>query len=289
MDKSPQWNRQKLLQSPLFEPLRSVLQHLESAGFPELADLNKLLAKRQPITLHSGKQLVFVEQKIGKLGFESQYEPRCYLSGEVQTRENNYHDLFNALVWLSFPLAKAAINELHYRALSEPTRSTNNNFNKTHLNTQRGRKRDTGTLLDESGVIIACSNLNLAGLLQDFKWKELFWLRREEVAAQMGFYLFGHGLYEKAISPYTGMTGQGLVIRVNDDFFSGTTQGRLQHLDERVADYIDDPLHCRDTRELAPVPLLGIPGWSAENEHAEYYDNQNYFRPGRRHKSSGID
>jgi hypothetical protein len=287
MDKSSHWNRKVLLHSPLFEPLHSVLQRLESIRFPELTDLNELLAGQAPITLQSGKQLVFVGQQLGKLGFESQYEPRCYLSGEVQTRDNNEHDLFNALVWLMFPLSKAAINALHFRALSASVTGTDNDA--TVLNPRRGKTRDMGTLFDESGVIIACANAHLAQLLFDFKWKELFWSRRDEVKAQMGFYLFGHGLYEKAITPYTGLTGQGLVLQVNDDFFTRTIQHRNHYLDERVADYLCDPFHCRDTRELTPVPLLGIPGWAAENEHPEYYDNHKYFRPGRLGKATNIE
>jgi hypothetical protein len=282
MDHTSQWNRQKLLQSLLFEPLHSALQQLESVGFPELTDFNELLSMQPPIVLQSGKQLVFVGQMIGKLGFESQYEPRCYLSGEVQTRENNYHDLFNALVWLICPRSKTAINALHFRALNEATNSACSEFGGALSNTQRGRTRDMATLFDESGVVIACANSNLTKLLYDFKWKELFWSCRDEVKAKMGFYLFGHGLYEKAINPYTGMTGQGLVLPVNDDFFTWNLQGRIQYLDERVAAYMNDPSHCRDTRELTPVPLLGIPGWSDENERPEYYDNEKYFRPGRR-------
>jgi len=77
------------------------------------------------------------------------------------------------------------------------------------------------TLFDESGVIVAYSNSQLAKLLCDFKWKELFWLCREEVNAQMGFYLFGHGLYEKAMQPYVGMTGQGLLMPVEMEFLLG--------------------------------------------------------------------
>ena len=120
--------------------------------------------------MHSGQPLSFVPQEYGKLPFEAQYEPRCYLKGEVPTRANNWHDLLNALVWLTFPKAKAAINARHYRALtaemSPATRS------------QRGAVRDTNTLLDESGVIVACADDELAELLRNFQWKELFWQRR---------------------------------------------------------------------------------------------------------------
>jgi hypothetical protein len=98
----------------------------------------------------------------------------------------------------------------------------------------------------------------------------------------MGFYLFGHGLYEKALNPYLGMTGQGLLLAVAPEFFSWSQAAQLAHLDERVAEYLADQDHCRTTRELSPVPLLGIPGWCTDNQSESYYDNTDYFRPGRR-------
>jgi hypothetical protein len=195
------------------------------------------------------------------------------LKGEVQTRENNLHDLFNALVWLTFPHSKAAINARHYRALTAAD---------SPLQSQRGTTRDMATLFDESGVIVACSKSQLSNLLCNFKWKELFWEQREEVNTSMGFYIFGHGLHEKALHPYTGFTGQGLLIAVEEEFFTWPISQRLQHLDECVANYLNDSAHCQNTRELTPVPLLGIPGWSEQNTLAEYYDNQDYFRQGRR-------
>lgn len=273
MKKILKWNRDELLGSPLFEPLHAVLQRLDGDSFPSLDELNRLLAEQPEILVQGGRSLHFVEQGLGKLAFESQYEPRGYLNGEVQTRENNLHDLFNALVWLTFPQSKAAINMRHYRALTGTAEA---------LPTRRGAVRDMATLFDESGVIVASADAELSGLLRDFKWKELFWSRREDVKVAMGFYIFGHGLHEKTMQPYIGMTGQGLVSQVEAAFFSWTLPRRMAHLDERVATYLNEPPNCQSTRELTPVPLLGIPGWSSDNENAEYYENRDYFRPGRR-------
>jgi hypothetical protein len=240
-----------------------------------LQDCNALLAARHPpVTVHSGKPLRFVPQEYGRLPFEAQYEPRCYLKGEVPTRAGNWHDLLNALVWLAFPKAKAAINLRHYRALT--TEQPN-----AAIRSQRGAVRDTNTLLDESGVVVACADPELAALLCKFSWKELFWHRRADVQSSMGFYLFGHGLYEKALRPYIGMTGQGLLLPVEQAFFDWSPTQQLAHLDDLLADYLAATEHCRSTRELTPVPLLGVPGWAAENEDAAYYDNTHYFRPGR--------
>ncbi len=272
MTQAKEWNPRALLLLPAFAPLHPTLEHLAGSQFPSLQDWNRLLESYPGICVQSGKLLSFVAQEQGKLGFESQYEPRCYLSGEVQTRENNWHDLFNALVWLAFPKAKTAINTRHYQAL----KSVHDGHS------QRGKVRDMATLLDESGVIVACAKTELAELLRGFKWKELFWQHRAQLQGAMDFYMFGHGLYEKALHPYVGMTGQGLVVMVEPEFFSWPLSERLAWLDQCVAGYLDDPEHCRSTRELHPVPLLGMPGWSVDNVREEYYDNTKYFRMGRR-------
>lgn len=295
MNPTSEWNRGALLQSPLFFPLHSIIAHLGADAFPTLEDCNALLEACHPaIATQSGHALRFVAQEYGKLPFEAQYEPRCYLKGEVQTRSDNWHDLLNALVWLAFPKAKAAINARHYHALVESSRGDGGlrylGPDSAAGRSERGAVRDTNTLLDESGVFIPYADEELAELLKGFRWKELFWQRRVEVTTHhfdglrtgMGFYLFGHGLYEKALNPYVGMTGQGLLLRVEEAFFGWPLAQRLAYLDELLAAYLDAPEHCCSTRELTPVPLLGVPGWAADNARAAYYGNTAYFRPGRR-------
>jgi hypothetical protein len=102
----------------------------------------------------------------------------------------------------------------------------------------------------------------------------------------MGFFLFGHGLYEKALRPYVGMTGQGLLLPVEAAFFGWSLEEQLCHLDESLAQYLAEPGHCRSTAELTPVPLLGVPGWTSDNDDPAYYDNTAYFRPGRRSRAA---
>ncbi|MBI5890442.1 MAG: DUF3025 domain-containing protein [Nitrosomonadales bacterium] len=281
MKTTPQWDRQALLRAASFSPLHTAIARLGREAFPTLQDCNALLAEQQPaIAVHNGLPLRFVPQEYGKLPFEAQYEPRCYLKGEVPTRAHNWHDLLNALVWLTFPRAKAAINVRHYRALTEK--------NIADQHGRRGAVRDTSTLLDESGVVVACADPELAALLRNFRWKELFWQRRVEVESRMGFYLFGHGLYEKALRPYTGMTGQGLILPVERAFFSWPQSRQLARLDELLAVYLLAAEHCRSTSELTPVPLLGVPGWTAENENAAYYDNADYFRAERTRQAQAV-
>jgi hypothetical protein len=277
MSTKPEWNLRTLLQSPMFAPLHGTLAHMHGDRFPTLDELDELIARSEKqIITQNGKPVRFVEQVFGNLPFEAQYEPRCYLTGEVQSRPDNWHDLFNALVWLVFPKAKAAINARHYRAMSNETYSVAG---------QRGSERDMLTLFDESGAIVVYADEELAELLKTFRWKDLFWQQRERVNAAMGFHLFGHGLYEKAVRPYVGMTGQGLVLEVDHAFFTWSLSERLSCLDGLLADYLLAPENCRNTRELTPVPVLGVPGWTVENDAPAYYDNSRYFR-GMRHTST---
>lgn len=282
MSPNPEWHKDALLDMPYFAPLHPFVSRLGGDAFPTPQDCNALLEWHTPaVAVQSGQPVRFVAQEYGKLPFESQYEPRCYLKGEVPTRADNWHDLFNALVWMAFPKAKAAINARHYHAMMDSTKGGD-----TASSGGRGSTRDTSTLLDESGVIVVCTDDGLARLLRDFQWKELFWVRRAQVRSAMGFYLFGHGLYEKALHPYVGMTGQGLLLATEQEFFDWTPERQLEHLDGRLSAYLSDRRHLASTRELTPVPLLGIPGWAAENEYAAYYDNKDYFRAGRHGRSA---
>lgn len=272
MKQSLVWDINELLQSPLLEPLHPALSGLGRDAFPNLQDINGLLERITPrIAVQGGHYLRFVAQPAGRQPFAGQYEPRCFLAGEVQTRERNWHDLFNALVWLTFPLAKAAINARHYHAMAVGS----------PMPSVRTRGRDMLTLLDESGVLVAYAGAEWGRLVREFRWKELFWQRRSELPGALDLYLFGHGLYEKAMTPYVGMTGQGLLLEVERDFFAKPLRWRLQYLDEKLAQYLSQPKNCLHTRELTPVPLLGRPGWSPDNSTESYYDDASYFRPGR--------
>jgi hypothetical protein len=266
------WAPAAMLQSPFFAPLAPWLARLPQERFPTLDDCNALLAQQDPpLCVHNGLPLRFVAQATGKLSFEAQYEPRCYLKGEVQTRAGNWHDLFNALVWLAFPQSKAAINTRHYLAMTSGADAGGSS--------QRGRARDLLTLLDESGVIVPCADPELAQMLRDFRWKDLFWRERARLHTGMDFYIYGHGLHEKALRPYIGMTGQGLILTVEHGFFGWPLARRLAHLDSMLAEYLLQ--RALGPRELTPVPLLGVPGWSAESARENFYEDSGYFRPRR--------
>jgi hypothetical protein len=258
------WNPAWHALSPLYRPLLEAAQTLGlfRPDWPGLDDYNCLLQSAPvPILTHSGKPVHCVAQA------DDPYELRAYLSGEVQTRSENWHDLFNALVWYAFPRAKSAINLLHYRASLQ------------QQGAQRGTARDVLTLFDESGVVVACDRDDLAELLTNHQWKSLFWQQRAELPSHMEFFVFGHSLYEKALQPYIGMTGKTLVVPVAPGFFALPPTQQLTELDAMLERHFLDAAALHSTASLGALPLLGVPGWWPDNESETFYENTAYFRP----------
>ncbi|MDO9310133.1 MAG: DUF3025 domain-containing protein [Nitrosomonas sp.] len=268
------WNPNFVDLSPMFEPFLHLKEYFANCVFwPEHTHLNKLaLLQNQQILTQSEKKICFVPQGIGRQCFEQNYESRIYLTGQIQTRAKNWHDFFNALVWHTFPRAKSALNQLHYQAQL---------FESANKIKHRCALRDAATLFDESGVIVVSSEKTLIQLLSDFEWKELFWRQRKGTLSSMQFFVFGHGLYEKALNPYVGMTGKGIIFNVKEAFFTQTLLKQLHLIDSILESFLLQVLSS--SSDLTPVPLLGYPGWVEDNNSEIYYENKKYFRD--RHKS----
>lgn len=259
-----EWKEAFAEQLPPLKTLRAASRQIAGGDWPALSRLQEVIT-RAGIRTASGLQL----QLVPPAADGESYEQRLYARGELEFREHNWHDLFNVLVWLTFPRAKAALNARHHAAL--PAGKAGG----------RGPVRDALTLFDESGVIVVSADAELLHMIRGFRWKPLFWERRAAVAADMDFLLFGHALCEKALAPYKGITGRGLLLEVDRDFLALPPAERLLQIDSRVALWIGDPQALRHTHELAPLPVLGIPGWCADNEQSVYYEDRDHFRPGR--------
>jgi hypothetical protein len=259
------WNTDFAEQSPLLTVLRTAARQVTGDDWPALSQLQEIIARAGTCTA-SGLPLQLVSPVAAA---SASYEQRLYARGELEFRERNWHDLFNVLVWLTFPQAKAALNARHHAALPAGKAG------------RRGSVRDALTLFDESGVIVLSADTELLQMIREFRWKPLFWECRAAVIAGMDFLPFGHALCEKALAPYKGITGRGWLLEVDRDFFGLPAAERLQKIDQRLALQIADPQALRHTHELAPLPVLGVPGWCIDNEQSAYYDDRDHFRPGR--------
>ena len=72
-------------------------------------DIGSGVVKTALFRTEGGKTIRFVPRSTS----DPYYEIQVYETGQVQTRADNRHDLFNALAWLAFPKTKARINAMH--------------------------------------------------------------------------------------------------------------------------------------------------------------------------------
>ena len=142
--------------------------------------------------------------------------------------------------------------------------------------------RDALTLFDEDGVVVLSCDTELLDMVREFRWKTLFQERRAQVRARMRCMIFGHALYQKALNPFVGMTGKAVLLDVSEAFFELSAGAQVGEADRLLGGYLWDRSRLNNGRDLAPLPVLGVPGWWAANEAAEFYDDTAYFRPGRR-------
>jgi hypothetical protein len=264
------WNVDWLTRSPMFAPLRDVGARLPKIGWPDTAVLDAMADESgRRIVNANGVRIRFVEQRGKPRRFEERFEPSAFLRAEVPVRRFSWHDLFNALVWMTFPTAKAALNARHYQAMA------------AREGPVRSREEDALTLFDEEGMVVLSSDGELLELLRGFRWRELFWARRPAVIERMRFVLFGHALYEKALRPFVGMTGKALLFPVSQRVIALQNEALRKEIDRIAGLHLWGAANLRDGRAFSPLPVLGVPGWWPANETEDFYRNASYFRAGR--------
>jgi len=254
--------------APIFADLRRIVGRRTWSDWPNCDTLNALLANRV-VTL-SGIRVRFSPQDHTLPLPGIPYEERVYRTGVISTRERNWHDLFNALMWLLWPELKSSMNAAHVREMSS-LRGAN-----------RSRLRDAMTLLDESGVIVAASDRADLEALRDHHWKAVFRRGRARWNHVVRAFIVGHALYEKALAPYPGLTGRTLLLQVDQGFFSLDLHSQFKILDRHAASLIATTGLLKTPHDLGVLPLLGIPGWHFARQDAAFYDNPRVFRPRKR-------
>ncbi|MGU7840600.1 DUF3025 domain-containing protein [Burkholderia sp. AW33-5] len=219
-----------------------------------------------------GRPLRFVPQAELPPGIA--YETHIADTGGVPTR-HNLHDFFNALVWFAYPRTKAALNARQAAAIDAAG----------GVGPVRGTLRDALTLFDENAALFVTADRALAGALRGFNWQQLLVAARDAWGMRCEARLVGHALLEKLVVPYKSCTAHTWIVEVSDDYFSWPDAQRAAHVDERIA----GELATRDltSRDFAPLPVLGVPGWCDANAVPAFYDDPAVFRSGRRSRAAG--
>jgi|GEM_PF-592722 len=95
---------------PLFAGYESVCREIEGSVWPNLSALNNL-ARKNGVLNAKRVPIQFAEHETPK--GQRAYETQIHQTGFVPTRTENWHDLLNACVWLTWPKLKAALNHIH--------------------------------------------------------------------------------------------------------------------------------------------------------------------------------
>lgn len=258
------WHRPWL--APLWPAAQLVLQ---AASWRD--GLNQQAATRH-LRNHKSLPIQFVPQSSLPEGMA--YESFISATGCVPTRDN-LHDFFNALVWLTFPSIKVALNELQ---ASEITRRALIAGQAQQAQKTRGQIRDAATIFDENAALFLTSDPSFSSLLRAHEWKELFIERRQEFDEHCAVYLFGHALLEKLVDPYKAITGHAWILETRKDILALPECARREWLDQAVAGQLKKGL---STSNFSHLPVLGVPGWWPAQDEAFYADSH-VFRPAKK-------
>jgi len=234
---------------PIYAGLRDFEDLMGAPDWPTIAALDARLALPD-------KHLA--EQDEALLADGLHYETRIAGRGRIATRADNWHDLFNALIWARYPAIKRALNQQQCRHIAAMAPG------------QRNRAQAALTQFDETGVIVRVRDPALLGAWDRHDWPALFvdgaghW-RNGEIAVAA---VIGHALLEQALLPDRLLVGKCVVVQGDDDASAVAA----------VAQAIADGGRLGDPLELRPLPLAGIPGWHAR-QVAAFYARADYFRP----------
>ncbi|HEX3851735.1 MAG TPA: DUF3025 domain-containing protein [Polyangiaceae bacterium] len=249
------------LEHPAFSVLESaVRERLAALGhFPEPSELREL-ALGIPTSVKPWFD--FVPQDDARLAAAGGFDALIAESGLIPTRPGLHHDLLGALIWLHFPALKTAIHRAQMAGSVGP----------------RGPSKNAATHLDESGVLVVSSDSSVFEALADLKWLEVFWQRRAALEQTTRFIAFGHGLLDSLREPHPKLMGKALFVRVAKARLELSAAQLRVFLDrnvaQRLASFLVEPAR------LQPLPVLGVPGWAAQQCEA-FYGRAQYFRVAR--------
>jgi hypothetical protein len=248
---------QKNLQLGAVVADHSAVKREASAGSGDIGSAASVNTTRAGLVLGDANDVKFVPQSALPEG--QAYEDFIFKTAQVPTRDG-LHDFFNGLCWHRFPLAKRRLNQLQAAEIEAQG-----------ISATRGPVRDALTLFDENVVLMHAPD-EVWAALQARDWLKLFVDLRDQWQ-HVHLVLFGHALLEKLVTPYKSITSH--VYRVDS---------HINPHDEAALDawLVQDLQPAKlATKPYEPLPVLGIPGWTADNAEWAYYEDTNVFRPKR--------
>lgn len=189
------WDAELPSRSPLFWPVADAMARVAvemkrdapaaEAAFPQPETIDRALAERAGIRFV--RQRPVPRRRPRPRAPESMYDAQISREGCVPTRPGSWHDLMNALVWATFPLAKRALHARQHRLVvpALPGESV-----------RRSRELDALALLDEGGLVVTRDRaLGQLAAVGDRAGAEAQ-LEAELASGRATAFIFGHAIYE---------------------------------------------------------------------------------------------
>jgi hypothetical protein len=221
---------------------------IDGPEWPTIDALNALLPDASDVR--------FVGQDLSLLSDGLHYEERIARHGAIATRPENWHDLFNAFVWLRHGELKRALNarQMAEIALMGPR--------------ERSRAQCALTHFDEAGMVVRLTDRTMLEAWDVHDWHTLFWTHRDAwVDGRARVDVFGHALLEHALTPDKLLVGKALVVMGEGD--ANAVSARA----------IASSVVLNDPQELRPLPVSGVPGWHADTGDESFYTAAPCFQP----------
>lgn len=165
------------------------------------------------------------------------YDARIFHEGAIPTREGSWHDLFNALTWVSFPTAKRWVNARQYAALAEVfgARGT--------MPRSRTREQDALAMLDEGALLLVTTKASESALRGALFANDQPRVHALIAGGEVLTLVFGHALAEHTVSSESMVRGLPVVLPVAAGSFErgpGSAE-LLRAVDEALAVELEGP------------------------------------------------
>jgi hypothetical protein len=185
------------------------------------------------------------------IDLESLYDGSISVKREVPTRDADWHDLFNALVFASFPRSKHA---LHARQFAQLRLRVASDAKK--LPGERSREQDALTLFDEGGCFVAgnaaaLDTLRALPLEAFYPALRLLIAERAVVVAP-----FGHALFEHKVAGLRGPSSFAYLLELPG--LGAERNALVAAIDDGFARVLRDPALFRSPAELRRLDLTDL-------------------------------
>jgi hypothetical protein len=219
------WDPSFFRSSPLFWPVDLAARALAGHhGWPGPEALTRLFEGEPPVRFEPASP----RRRRARVPADARYDARIVLSRRVPTRERSWHDLTNALVWVTFPRAKLALHVRQHALVAARLGSD------LRLPGARTREQDALAMLDEGGLALLCSRPQSRRLLQALNRdaiEEVVRLVDERAASAL---VFGHAIYESlARGNSTSLRCLARIVEV--DAVPDGVRERVRAADEAIA------------------------------------------------------